>query len=161
MEEERRFTLNLAITCRQLYIAAKSPLTAPGFFNSLIGKTRRGKGEKRQIRLFQSECYPPGGRPVGLKWETIYESEVIESRTDLRPSLVANVSCPDTMDCKIRVYVYYISNLTSGKVTIHIVFVSCLYLIFQRICTILFILAQYMAAIGYALPEFSFLIFSL
>jgi len=50
-----------------------------------------------------------------MVYDTIYQSEVIENQSDIRPSLIAKISCPVESDKKIRIYVYYSSNLTSGK----------------------------------------------
>ena len=47
-------------------------------------------------------------------YDVIYESEVIENCVDVHPSLVADIKCPEDMDCKIQVNVYYESNRTNG-----------------------------------------------
>jgi hypothetical protein len=48
-------------------------------------------------------------------YDNVYQSEVFDEITDLSPSLVAEVECPEDMDCKIRINVMYSSNLSSGK----------------------------------------------
>jgi hypothetical protein len=40
---------------------------------------------------------------------------VIENASDIRPAMVANIRCGSNENCKIRVYVYYSSNLSNGK----------------------------------------------
>lgn len=50
-----------------------------------------------------------------LLYDTIYESEVFEDSQDIAPSLVADVQCPEDMDCKIQITVFYSSNKTNNK----------------------------------------------
>ena len=113
------YVLRLAVSCRNTHVVpGKSGLTQPSFFNSMLGaKERTAKNEKRVIRLFQSENYVRSGRPSSLNFQQIYESEVINNDSNVNPSLVAEVTCPEdtNLDRKIRLYVYYSSNLTSGK----------------------------------------------
>ena len=113
------YVVRLALSCRNTHVVpGKSDLTQPTFFKSLLGsKERTAKNERRVIRLFQSEPYLSSGRPSSLNFEQVYESEVLYDAPNVNPSLVPEVKCPEdtNFDRKIRLYVYYSSNLTSGK----------------------------------------------
>ena len=113
------YMLRLAVSCWNTHIAPeKSNLTTPSFFNAMFGsKTRVARNEKRVIRLYQSDPYALKNRRSDLKFEQIYESEVIEDAEDVKPSLLAYMKCPENanFDRKIRFYVFYSSNLTNGK----------------------------------------------
>ena len=45
----------------------------------------------------------------------IYSSETFEDISDITPSLIAEVICPEDMDVKLRLNVYYSSSLTNNK----------------------------------------------
>ena len=119
MAEDGSYVLRLAVTCHNTNIVpGKSDLTAPTFFKAMLGrKERTAKNEKRVIRLFQSEPYLTSGRPNSTDFKLVYQSEVIENTSDVNATLVGEVSCPEdsNLDRKIRLYVYYSSNLTNGK----------------------------------------------
>ncbi|RYG96983.1 hypothetical protein EON65_53550, partial [archaeon] len=50
-----------------------------------------------------------------LNYEHMYTSETFEDMPDIAPSLLASIRRNDEQDSKIRLNVYYQSNLTSGK----------------------------------------------
>ena len=45
----------------------------------------------------------------------MHESEIFEDNPDISPAVMAEILCPEDHDCKIRVSVYYSSNLTGNK----------------------------------------------
>ncbi len=49
-----------------------------------------------------------------LKYELVYESEVIDDTFTVLPQLLACIHCPVRMDCRIQINVYYSSSLTAG-----------------------------------------------
>jgi hypothetical protein len=51
-----------------------------------------------------------------LMYEQIYQSEIIEDVYDIKPSLLAEIKVVPNKDSRIRLYVYYTSSVTGGKV---------------------------------------------
>eukprot|EP01038_Epipyxis_sp_PR26KG_P010041 gene10041-13499_t len=108
----------LAVNCIGLKVANKAFQSSLGSLSGLymrLAGSSEPKNEKRTIKISQSEPYKPTGRPPNYNFSHVYTSEVLEDTIDISPSLVPQVWCPDDMDCKIRLNVYYSSNLTSGK----------------------------------------------
>jgi hypothetical protein len=52
---------------------------------------------------------------ISLLYDTLCESEHVEDTTRLSPCRVIKIQCPVDKDVKIRLNIYYSSNLTSGK----------------------------------------------
>ncbi len=73
------------------------------------------KHEKRRIRLAQSAYFELNGKPNSNLFEYISQSEVLEDSVDISSQILFEVICPEHMDCRIRLNVYYSSNLTSGR----------------------------------------------
>eukprot|EP01031_Cornospumella_fuschlensis_P047171 gene47171-57772_t len=111
-------TYLLAIRCVSLGVPPKTVFSNAGLLTNLYiraTKTPTVKNEKRLIKISQSGPFPVGGRPSSLNFEHMYTSEVFEDMPDIAPSLLATIRRSDDQDSKIRLNVYYQSNLTSGK----------------------------------------------
>ena len=108
--------ITVALTVRNLGLTEKSPLKKT-FLSRLGIKSDKPSNEKRQIRLYKSNFFKGGVNPTSLSYDPIYASEIIENDTNIRPSILATISLPPAdEDCRLRLYVFYTSSLTSKEI---------------------------------------------
>eukprot|EP00981_Chlorochromonas_danica_P002888 scaffold579_cov146-Ochromonas_danica.AAC.6 len=111
-------TYLLAIRCVSLAISSKTVFNNIGLLTNLYVRATKSpavKNERRWIKLSQSEPFDIAGRPTTLNFGLVYTSEVFEDCPDIAPSLLARIRRNDGKDSKLRLSVYYSSNLTGGK----------------------------------------------
>jgi hypothetical protein len=113
-------TTHLIVKCFGMHVSNESYFKEIGRLSSLYAYATSStiRNEKRTVHVLQSAPFHSNygsGHPPTYVYETLLESEVFEDMQDISPTLVADVKCPENMDCKIQVKVFYSSSRTSGK----------------------------------------------
>ena len=119
-ESNPRLEFSIALYCDKINLSPTSPLCKR---QGIMGMAWFGpavpKNEKRYYIVSESKPYPiQESRADKLVFTTIYKSEVNEQTSKFEANLPLNIMCPEMMDQRLRISVYYSSSLTNGYVRI-------------------------------------------